>query len=98
MAKARGDGRYDVTITASALKLHADELGAEQEMPLSDYIEFGVDDKDGRPLARAWRRVNSKNPVVTLTVSGRPQKAGIDPDNKLIDRKPNDNLVDVELP
>ncbi|HZX27378.1 MAG TPA: M1 family aminopeptidase [Telluria sp.] len=98
VAKARGDGRYDVTITASALKLHADELGAEQEMPLSDYIEFGVDDKDGRPLARAWRRVNSKNPVVTLTVSGRPQKAGIDPDNKLIDRKPNDNLVDVELP
>jgi hypothetical protein len=29
--------------------------------------------------------------------SGRPAKAGIDPDNKLIDRKPDDNMIPVEM-
>jgi len=32
----------------------------------------------------------------TLTVEGRPAKAGIDPLNKLIDRKPEDNVIKVE--
>jgi hypothetical protein len=32
-----------------------------------------------------------------VIVSGRPAKAGIDPDNKLIDRKPDDNMINVEL-
>jgi hypothetical protein len=29
-------------------------------------------------------------------VDGRPARAGIDPDNKLIDRKPTDNMVPVD--
>ena len=29
--------------------------------------------------------------------ASRPVKAGIDPDNKLIDRKPDDNMITVEL-
>jgi hypothetical protein len=33
----------------------------------------------------------------TVVVNGRPAKAGIDPDNKLIDRKPDDNMINVEL-
>ena len=33
----------------------------------------------------------------TVIVGNRPGKAGIDPDNKLIDRKPDDNMVTVEL-
>ncbi|MGZ3182591.1 MAG: ABC transporter permease/M1 family aminopeptidase [Telluria sp.] len=93
----RPDGKYDVTITAAALKLQADELGVEKEVPLNDYIDFGVDDRDGHPLARERRLVTNKYPVVTLVVAGKPAKAGIDPDNKLIDRKPNDNMVDVEV-
>jgi hypothetical protein len=35
--------------------------------------------------------------AVTLIVDGRPARAGIDPDNKLIDRKPSDNMIEVEL-
>ncbi|TFW16199.1 hypothetical protein E4L96_16885 [Massilia arenosa] len=97
VAKKRADGKYDVTISAVAGKLRADELGAEKEMPLKDYIEFGVDDRDGNPLTRERRLVDRKAVTVTLTVSGRPAKAGIDPDNKLIDRKPRDNMVDVEV-
>jgi ABC-2 type transport system permease protein len=96
-ARKRADGRYDVTLTASAGKLKADGLGVETELPLDDVIEFGVDDKDGLPLLRERRRVARKDLTVTLVVAGRPFKAGIDPDNKLIDRKPSDNLVEVDM-
>lgn len=96
-ANRRADGRYEVTLTASASKLRAGELGDEKEVPLKDMIEFGVDDKDGNPLLRERRLVDHKDLTVTMVVAARPGKAGIDPDNKLIDRKPGDNLIDVEM-
>jgi ABC-2 type transport system permease protein len=96
-ANKRADGKYEVTLTASADKVRAGEVGDEKEAPLKDYIEFGVDDKDGNPLLRERRLVDRKNVTVTMVVSGRPAKAGIDPDNKLIDRKPTDNTIEVEL-
>ena len=91
------DGRYAVTIKASAAKLRASALGDERDVALNDSIEFGVDDKDGVALARERRLVSSKDLSVTLVVATRPARAGIDPDNKLIDRKPSDNLMDVEM-
>jgi ABC-2 type transport system permease protein len=96
-ARKRADGRYDVTLTASASKLRAGELGDEKEVALKDMIEFGVDDQDGNALLRERRLVERRDVTVTMVVAGRPGKAGIDPDNKLIDRKPSDNLIDVEM-
>jgi ABC-2 type transport system permease protein len=92
----RADGKYVVTLKAIAGKMRAGELGEEKEAPLRDYIDFGVDDKDGNALLRERRLVGSKNVTVTMIVGARPARAGIDPDNKLIDRKPADNMIDVE--
>ena len=97
-ARRLADGRYAVTLKASASKLRAGELGDETEVPLDDTIEFGVDDHDGRPLLRQRHRVGTRELSVTMVVDGRPARAGIDPDNKLIDRKPDDNMVEIELP
>jgi hypothetical protein len=97
-AVRRPDGRYDVTIRALAAKVRADGQGSERPVALHDLVEFGVDGADGRPLARSWRRVDGGEVTVTLTVDAPPRKAGIDPDNELIDRKPDDNLTEVELP
>jgi ABC-2 type transport system permease protein len=91
------DGRYEVTVTASLSKLRAGGLGEEVEVPLHDMVEFGVDDKDGKPLARERRMVTSKETAVTMVVAGRPARAGVDPDHKLIDRKPSDNLIELEM-
>jgi ABC-2 type transport system permease protein len=66
-------------------------------VPLKDYIEFGVDDANGNPLARERRLVDRRAQTLTLVVEGRPARAGIDPDNKLIDRKPTDNMVPVDM-
>ncbi|MES2261866.1 MAG: M1 family aminopeptidase [Pseudomonadota bacterium] len=96
-ARKRADGKYEVTLTVHASKLRADELGAEQEVPLHDLIEIGVDDKDGNSLLRERRLISQKESTIKVIVGARPARAGIDPDNKLIDRKPDDNLVPVEI-
>ncbi len=96
-ATRRPDGKYEVTIRATAGKVQAGELGEEKPVPLRDYIEFGVDDADGNPLARERRLVDKGVQTVTLVVAGHPGRAGIDPDNKLIDRKPTDNMLPVDI-
>ncbi|MES2152941.1 MAG: M1 family aminopeptidase [Pseudomonadota bacterium] len=95
-ARKRADGKYDVTLAVSASKVRAGDLGEEKDVPLRDLIEFGVDDKDGNPLLRERRLVERKEMTLTLVSPGRPFKAGIDPDNKLVDRKPSDNMIEVE--
>ena len=95
-AVKRADGKYVVTLKASVAKMRAGPLGEETQAPLKDYIEFGVDDKDGNALLRERRIVSANDVTISMVVSARPAKAGIDPDFKLIDRKPSDNMVDVE--
>ena len=96
-AKAIGNGQYEVTLKASMNKLKADELGAEKEVPLHEWIDIGVDDKDGNPLLRERKFIDRKEMTFTMLVKGEPAKAGIDPDNLYIDRKPEDNLIKVEM-
>jgi ABC-type transport system involved in multi-copper enzyme maturation permease subunit len=96
-ARRRADGKFEVTIRATAGKVRAGELGEEREVPLKDYIEFGVDDENGNPLARERRLVDRRAQTVSMVVEGLPARAGIDPDNKLIDRKPTDNMVPVDM-
>ena len=91
-----GGGKFEVRITATASKVRADELGAEHTVPLDDLIDVGVLDENGEPIAVERRRVKSENVEATLVVDRKPAKAGIDPMNELIDRKPDDNVVDAE--
>ncbi|MFC0251410.1 ABC transporter permease/M1 family aminopeptidase [Massilia consociata] len=95
-ARQRKDGKFEVAIRAHAGKVRAGELGDEKPARLRDYIEFGVDDRNGNPLVRERRLVDRAEQTVTLVVDTRPGRAGIDPDNKLIDRKPSDNMVPVD--
>jgi aminopeptidase N len=94
-ARKLADGKYEVTIKVQAGKLRAGEQGEEQDVPLRDLIEIGVDDSEGRPLLRERKLMTARQASYTVVVSGRPGKAGIDPDNKLIDRKPDDNLIAI---
>jgi aminopeptidase N len=96
-ARKRPDGKYEVTLKVHASKLRADELGAEKEVPLRDLIDVGIDDKDGNSLLRERKLITQKESTYSLVTSGRPAKAGVDPDNKLIDRKPDDNMIPVEM-
>lgn len=96
-AVKRGDGTYLVTLKASAAKHRAGPSGQERDVPLDDYIEFGIDDANGKPLLREWKKVAARDLALKWVVARAPARAGIDPDNKLIDRKPADNMVTVDM-
>ncbi|ELX12563.1 putative membrane protein [Janthinobacterium sp. HH01] len=96
-ARRLADGKYEVTFAVSAAKVRADDQGAEKDTPLKDWIDIGIDDKDGNSLYRERMLVDRKDNLYTVVINGRPGRAGIDPDNKLIDRKPDDNMIAVEL-
>jgi aminopeptidase N len=96
-ARPLAGGRHEVTLKVSAKKLRADEQGAETEVALNEEVQLGVLGEDGKPLLLERRRLRAGEQVVKLTVTGKPKRAGIDPLNMLIDRKPDDNVVDVDL-
>jgi len=96
-AKPLGKGTYEVNVEVAAAKFKADELGAEKEVLLHEWIDIGVDDKDGNSLIRERHYIDRKIMTFKLLVHGEPAKAGIDPDNKYIDRTPDDNLIKVDM-
>ena len=96
-AKALPDGRYEVTVDVIANKRKADPLGKESDAPLADRIDIGVLDADNKPLYLEKRKIDREENEFTVIVDRKPARAGIDPYNKLIDRRPKDNTVAVEI-
>jgi ABC-type transport system involved in multi-copper enzyme maturation permease subunit len=98
---AENDGGFDVTITVSARKLNADGEGREAEVPLSQMFDLAVfpeapedlsEDDLPDPLLAERRQLVSGEQTFTVRVDERPERVGIDPYNKMIDRNPDDNL------
>ena len=90
------DGKYKVRIQITAKKLRADELGVEKEIEVDDLIDIGVLDEDGEYIYLKKHRIDQNESEIVVSISDVPAKAGIDPLNKLVDRKPTDNVVKVE--
>ena len=94
-------GGYDVTLTVQARKLEADGSGRETEVPLDYRLDVGVfppagADSDGvdlpPPLVLEKHRIVTGTNELTFHVEEMPERVGIDPYNKMIDRNPEDNL------
>jgi aminopeptidase N len=102
-AKKRADGKYDVTITVETHKYKANEKGAENEVPIDDWIEIGAlaapakGNHYGKVLARQLIHMTGKQGTYTFTTDEKPDKAGIDPLLLLVDRIPDDNLKKVDI-
>jgi aminopeptidase N len=96
-AKALDGGRYEVRVDVVAKKRRADELGKETDAPLDDLIDVGVLDADGKAIALEKKRIDRESASFAFTVDRKPARAGIDPFNKLIDRRPKDNTVPVTI-
>jgi ABC-2 type transport system permease protein len=93
--KRSSDGKFEVRLKVAAKKIRAGELGEEKEVPLADWIDIGVLDKDGKPLYMVKHKIERNETEFTIPVDRLPAKAGIDPWNKLVDRKPDDNVIAV---
>jgi len=96
-ARLLPDGRYEVKVTVIANKRKADQLGKETDAPLNDWIDIGVLDADNKALFLEKKKIDKEETEFTMTVDKKPARAGIDPYNKLIDRRPKDNTIGVEI-
>jgi hypothetical protein len=66
--------------------------------PEYEPLEVGAVDQAGKALHLERPRLKAGQQTVTFTVTGKPVRAGLDPLNKLVDRKPDDNLTDIVYP
>jgi hypothetical protein len=67
-------------------------------MTLSDYIDIGVfvgKKDEEKPLYLKKERISHASQTFEIVLDQMPTRAGIDPYNKLIDRIPDDNVIDV---
>lgn len=107
-AQPLGDGRHRVSLTVSARKLYADGEGREQEAPLDQRMDVGVFPAPDAsadlgpndlpaPLALEKRSIRSGTQTLEFVVDGVPERVGIDPYVKMIDRNPDDNLRTVTV-
>lgn len=100
------DDTYTVTIDVESGKTYYDGLGKTLESPTSaNLLDIAVFENDTvnakgltvkRPLELKKVWVKPGTSTYTFTVDKLPVKAGIDPYNKMIDRIPDDNLIEVE--
>ena len=99
----RTDGKYEVSFSVEAHKFYADGVGEETEAPFSDLIDIGAfaaspdqPDFDAKQvLLMQPREIHSGVQRIELVLDGAPAFVGVDPYNKWIDRRPDDNVVGV---
>jgi hypothetical protein len=72
-----------------------DEAGIQTDMPMDDWVEVGVFG-EGEPY-REKHRIRSGRQTITVTVPRKPTRAGIDPENLLIDLDTENNSKDVKI-
>lgn len=96
------DGRWQVTLDVRARKLVVDSTGAEQELPMNDWVEVGVFAPPGKreglsqALYRQKHRLRSGQQTIRVTVPSKPARAGIDPYLLLLDLKTDDNIETIQ--
>lgn len=98
-------GSYKVHISVRVAKTCTDSSGHDADaVRINDLIDIGIfaaatKDKEGRtetnPLYLQKYRLTCGEHSFDITVKGRPVSAGIDPYNKLIDRRPEDNILAI---
>jgi len=92
------DHKYKVTLVVEAHKIKSDGRGNETPMKMNDLVDIGVftgprDNEKPLYLQKQW--VHDGRQTFEVVVDKMPDRAGIDPLNKLIDRDADDNETDV---
>jgi ABC-2 type transport system permease protein len=92
-------GDWQVTLKILAQKVIVDSTGAEKEVPMNDLLEVGIyeeGESSNVPLYLKMHRIRSGEQTIKITVPRKPGRAGIDPNNLMIDSRRDDNIMQLE--
>jgi hypothetical protein len=98
-----GEGTWVVTLEVEARKAVTDSTGVEREVPMTESVEIGIfapaapGEVLGKPLYVQKHPIASGRQTMTVTVSEKPARVGIDPYN-LLDWEEGDNIEPVHVP
>jgi hypothetical protein len=96
-ARRLDDGKYQVELSLTCKKFYADSVGNQTAVALSDYVAVGVLGTGDSLLYLQKHRFTSQDTTITVAVDAKPERAGIDPFDTLIDRNRDDNLAAVKM-
>lgn len=90
------DGKYKVSLTVGTAKFRSDSLGKNTKVPVADYIDIavlGAKNKKGIAKELVFQKIKMDKAIKTFEfiVNEKPESAGLDPYNILIDRTPDNN-------
>ncbi len=94
---------WQVTMTIDVKKVLVDSTGTETSLPMDDWFEIGVyapwetGERSGKTLYLKRHRLHSGVQIITVTVPERPGRAGVDPNNLLIDLDWENNTRTVKV-
>jgi ABC-2 type transport system permease protein len=91
---------YEVIIPVQTIKYYADKAGNEKLTPIKDYIDIGVFSMvNGKEKLVYLKREKFIKELTTVKVilKDKPERAGIDPVYKLVDRNTDDNTAIVDM-
>jgi len=95
----KAENKYQLELIINTQKFRADSLGNESLIPVNDWIDIGVyamaENGKEKLIYLKKHQITDKTKTIRLKLDKEPVKAGIDPVNKLIDRHPGDNVVEV---
>ena len=89
------DKRYTVILAVLSRKVKSDGTGNETPMALNDIGVFTGKKDDEKPIYLKKEKITRANQIFEIVVDQMPTRTGIDPNNKLIDRIPDDNTIDI---
>ena len=95
-------GDWQVTFDIEGRKVVVDSAGAEKEVPMAEWVELGVfaaaepGEVLGKPLYVQKHQIRSGKQTITVRVSQKPARGGIDPYN-LLDWDEGDNIEAIEV-
>jgi ABC-2 type transport system permease protein len=100
----RADGTWDVSLDIDAKKLYADGEGRENEAALDEPFDIGIvtaepgrKDFDQQAVLLFERKpIRSGPQTLNLVTASEPSFAGVDPYNKRVDRKSEDNVRAID--
>lgn len=96
-AKQTKPDQWLVSLEIRARKVVVNPAGVETDIPMNDLLEIGIyPSETGKPLYMQKQRIRSGKQTITVTVSEKPVRAGIDPNQLMIELDTGDNVATIK--